>query len=140
MTKKSKNRKPRVTLKQERTERDAQTYRWNIGWVLENSERYPLRVQSLRLPHDQFKSEEKSFEPPVDVNGGEDLEIQTVVRCDEPVGLVTDNAFAIFYVIWLGEPWRIFARLRVVVNPDGKPEAETQVITAQKVGFSSLTS
>ena len=99
-----------------------------------------MRIQSLRLPHDQFKSEGKSFEPPVDVNGGEDLEIQTLVRCDEPVGHVTDNAFAIFYVVWLGEPWRIFARLRVVVNPDGKPETETTVITAQKVGFSSTTS
>ena len=140
MTKKSRNQKPRVTLKQGPTERDAQTHRWNIGWVLRNSERYPLRIQSLRLPHDQFKSEGKSFEPPVDVNGGEDLEIQTLVRCDEPVGHVTDNAFAIFYVIWLGAPWRIFARLRVVVNPDGKPETETTVITAQKVGFSSTTS
>ncbi len=132
--------KPQVTLKQGPTEPDAQPHRWNIGWVLGNPERYPLRIRSLRLPHDQFKSEEKSFEPPVDVNGGEDLEIQTLVRCDEPVGHVTDNAFAIFDVIWLGEPWRIFARLRVVVNPDGKPETETQVITAQKVGFSSLTS
>ncbi len=129
-----------VTVKQGPTERDPQTNRWNIRWVLKNSERYPLRIESLRLPHDQFKSEEKHFEPPVDVNGGEDLEIQTLVRCDEPVGHVTDNAFAILHAIWLGEPWRIFFRLRVVVNPGGKPETETQATTAQKVGFSSLTS
>src|SRR5262249_44605869 len=103
-------------------------------------ERNPLRVQSLRLPHDQFESENKTFEPAVDVNGGEDLEIQMPVRCDELAGYVIDNAFAIFDVIWLREPWRIFVRLRVVVNSDGKPQTDTQVITVQKVGFSSRTS
>jgi len=136
----NRDRKPHVTLKQGLTERDARTQRWNIAWVLKNLARYPLRIQSVQLPHDQFKSEENRIEPPVDVNGGEQLQVRTLVRCDEPVGHVTDNAFVIFYVIWLGEPWRIFVRLRVVVNPDCKLETETQVITAQKVGFSSLSS
>src|ERR1051326_961697 len=88
MAEKSRNRKPHVTLKQGPTERDDQRHVWNIRWVLRNSEQYPLRIQSLQLPHDQFKSEGKSFEPPVDLNGGENLEIQTFLRCEEPTGHV----------------------------------------------------
>ena len=140
MAEKRRNREPRVAVKQASAELDTHRHRWNVAWLLKNSERYPLHIRSLRLPHDQFKSEGQSFDPALDVNGGGDVEIRTFVRCDEPAGHVTDNAFAIFDVIWLDEPWRIFVRLRVVVNADGKPEAETQMITAQKVGFSSLTS
>ena|SRR5438093_1015895 len=113
---------------------------WNISWLVRNLARYPMRIQSVRLPHGQFKSEERRFEPAMDLNGGEELQFRTFVRCDEPPGLVTENAFVIFYVTWLGEPWRIFARFRVVVNSDGKPETATELITTQKVGFSGVPS
>jgi hypothetical protein len=56
------------------------------------------------------------------------------------VGLVTENAFVIFSVNWLGEPWRVFVRLRVMMTSDGRPETATELITAQKVGFSEVDS
>ena len=56
------------------------------------------------------------------------------------MGLVTENAFVIFNVNWSDEPWRIFVRIRVTMNLDGRPETETEAITTQRVGFSGITS
>jgi hypothetical protein len=65
-------------------------------------------------------------------------EFQTVVHCDEAPGLVTENAFLIFNATWLHEEWRIFVRVRVIVDPKGEPESAAELITAQKVGFSGV--
>jgi hypothetical protein len=92
------------------------------------------------MPHGQFKSEEIRFEPPLDLAPGANEQFQTSVRCHEPSGLVTENAFVIFHVIWLAQRWRIFARVSVVVDADGTPAATTESITTQKVGFSGITS
>lgn len=77
--------------------------------------------------------------PTLHLASGETAQFQTSVRCDEPPGLVTENAFVIFTVDWLATAWRIFVRIRVVVNPEGAPETTTELITTQKVGFSSLS-
>jgi hypothetical protein len=61
-----------------------------------------MRILSVRLPHGQFKSEEQRFEPPMDLNGTEEVQFRTFVRCDAPTGLVTENAFVILYVTWRG--------------------------------------
>ena len=63
---------------------------------------------------------------------------QTSVRCDEPAGLVTENAFLIFHAVWLGEPWRIFARVRVEVESNREPKTVVELITTQKIGFSGV--
>jgi hypothetical protein len=90
----------------------------------------------VRLPHGQFKSGEQPFEPAIELEQDEEREFQTLVRCDEAPGPVTENAFVIFYVMWLEEPWRIFVRIRVIVDPEGKPHATTELVTTQKAGFS----
>jgi hypothetical protein len=90
----------------------------------------------VRLPHGQFKSAEIRFEPAIDLKPNQETAFQTLVRCDEPPGDVTDNAFVILYVVWVNEPWRVFARIRVVVSFDGKLQATTVLITTQKAGFS----
>ena len=131
---------PQIAVKQVIAERDGITEPWNITWLVRNLGRYPMRILSVRLPHGQFKSEERRFEPAMDLNGGEEVQFRTFVRCDEPSGLVTENAFVIFYLTWRGEPCRIFVRLRVVVNSDGQPETATELITTQKVGFSGVSS
>ena len=113
---------------------------WSLGWKITNRDAEPLSVVAARLPHGQFKSEEIRFEPPLDLAPGASDQFQTSVRCDEPTGLVTENAFVIFQVISLGQPWRIFARVRVVVDGGGKPAATTESVTTQKVGFSGITS
>ena len=113
---------------------------WSIGWKIENDGKDSLVFESARLPHGQFKSDEYQFEPALDLAPATKTEFTVSVRCDGAAGLVTENAFVIFHVIWLGEPWRIFVRIRVVVTDDGRPQTETESITTQKVGFSGVDS
>src|SRR6476619_2030040 len=129
---------PQIELKQTKAERDRVSAQWRIVWTLKNLERHPLRVTSVRFPHQQFKSSELTFEPPRDLSENVELEFEHLIECDSGPGLVTENAFAIFYATWLGALWRIFVRLKVIVDVDGSPQANTQLITAQKAGFSGV--
>ena len=131
---------PQVALTQVSAKRNGVLECWSIGWEIENQGAYSLKILATRLPHGQFKSEEYRFESPLELAPGKKTEFTVSVRCNEPVGLVTENAFVIFHAIWLGEPWRIFVRIRVVVTDDGRPQTETESITTQKVGFSGVAS
>jgi hypothetical protein len=134
------NSGPEIELKQISAEHNGVADGWVVAWILTNKGPDQLQILTVRLPHGQFKSEESRFDPAIDLNPGEETQFETLVRCDEPPGDVTENAFVIFHVIWLGEPWRIFTRIRVAVSPDGKPQTTTELITAQKVGFSKVES
>jgi hypothetical protein len=86
---------------------------WSIGWTVENKKAQSLKISSVRLPHGQFKAQEREFELALNLTGGASAEFETLVHCKEPPGLVTENAFVIFYVSWLSASWRIFVRVRV---------------------------
>ena len=131
---------PEITLRQVATEIDAVTGALSIAWVITNTGPERLEILSVRLPHGQFKSDVQRFEPALDLRPRQSAQFQTTVRCDEPAGLVTENAFVIFSVICSEEDWRIFVRIRVVMNPERKPETATELITTQKVGFSGIPS
>ena len=122
------------------TTRDEKGERWSIDWRVTNSGIRPLQVLSVGLPHGQFKSDESRFQPFLNLKPGETGDFKVLVHCDEPQGMVTENAFAIFQVDWLGEPWRVFVRLRVNVGEDGRPETNVESVTTQKVGFSGIDS
>ncbi len=127
---------PRIALAQIGIKRDQAPERWRIAWLVENRGSDSLKIESARLPHGQFKSGEVRFDPALLLPPGKSAEFTVSVCCHEPPGLVTENAFMIFYAVWLGEPCRIFARLRVNVSDAGQPAAVTESITAQRVGFS----
>jgi hypothetical protein len=131
---------PQIVLTQVSAERHGATDRWSIDWLVKNEGANRLNILGVRLPHGQFKSDERRFEPAIALSSGERTQFETFVHCDEPAGLVTENAFVIFSVNWLGEPWRVFVRLRVMMTSDGGPETATELITAQKVGFSEIDS
>jgi hypothetical protein len=97
-------------------------------------------IFTVRLPHGQFKSNEQQFSPNLELAAGESEQFASSVQCDEPVGLVTENAFVIFHCQWRGDAWRVFVRLLVTVKPGGEPETATELITTQKVGFSGISS
>ena len=61
------------------------------------------------------------------------------VLCDEPAGAVVENGFLILTVAWLKHQWRIFVRLRIVVDKNGSPDTETELISTQRVGFSGVS-
>ena len=127
---------PEIELRQLSAASSGQKVFWRIAWLLTNRGAQRLRLQAVRLPHGQFKSDKKRFEPAIDLEPGEQTQFQIVVRCEESPGDVTENAFVIFYVVWWNDPWRVFARIRVAVSADGTPQATTELITTQKAGFS----
>jgi len=129
---------PQITLTQVSVEPEEGRGNWKILWRVKNLNSQPLDLHAVRLPHGQFKSAERRFEPAIVLAAKQDAQFQVFVHCDEPAGLVTENAFLIFQIIRLGEPWRIFARVRVTVNTSGTPVATTELITMQQVGFSGV--
>jgi hypothetical protein len=131
---------PEIELAQAGAQSEGAADLWKISWLIKNRGRDSVEVVAAHLPHGQFKSEEWHFEPALILAPGESEEFHVSVRCNEPMGLVTENAFVIFNVNWSDEPWRIFVRIRVTMNLDGRPETETEAITTQGVGFSGIAS
>jgi hypothetical protein len=129
---------PAISLRQGATNRAEVHGQWLIGWEVLNHAAEPITIVAVRLPHGQFKSAEQHFMPALQLSPGKGARFQTSVRCDEPLGLVTENAFVIFTVDRLAVAWRIFVRIRVVVSLEGVPETTTELITTQKVGFSGV--
>ena len=127
---------PDIELEQVSLRRDAASERWNISWRIKNLTVHPMRMDSVVLPHGQFKAEKRRFEPALHLAGGENAAFHTAVRCEEPEGPVTENAFLIFQVQWLDRPWRVFVRVKVAVNSQREPHAAVELITTQQVGFS----
>ena len=131
---------PKITLRQLSIARAAPKGRWSIRWEIKNLGSDILEIVSARLPHGQFKADEQQFTPPLELSEGGSEQFQTLVHCDEPTGLVSENGFVMFHCQWRAEAWRIFVRIRVIVNAGGEPETATELITTQKVGFSEISS
>lgn len=130
---------PVVLLRQFAAECDGDSGRWRIRWQVENRGAEALTIESALVPHGQFKADEQSFSPPLVLPTSGGAEFFSLVRCAEPAGLVTENAFVIFHCQCRGLPWRIFARIRVTVTPSGVPETRVESITTQQVGFSGIS-
>jgi hypothetical protein len=131
---------PLITLEQISAQLSEGPGYWNIMWKVKNLAARPLALLAVRLPHGQFKAAEQRFDPTMDLASNEQKQFTTLVQCDEPPGLVTENAFVILQIKWRGAPWRIFVRVRVIVNKKGEPNATTELITTQKVGFTGVVS
>jgi hypothetical protein len=127
---------PVVTVEQSSVLRGVGRQDWTMEWRIANNGVGPISVVSARLPHGQFKSGEQPFDPPLEITAGAQTRFRALVHCDEPPGLVTENAFIIFQVVWFKEAWRIFVRIRVVVQQNGEPQTGVELITTQRVGFS----
>jgi hypothetical protein len=110
---------------------------WVVEWRIANNRAGTIVILSARLPHGQFKSHEQRFDPPLKLDQGGKIIFRALVHCNEPPGLVTENAFIIFEVLWFEEMWRLFVRIRVVVKANGEPQSAVELITTQKAGFSA---
>jgi hypothetical protein len=127
---------PQIALTQVSVEPEKARGNWKILWRVANLDSQPLDFRAVRLPHGQFRSAERRFSPAIHLAPDNSAEFDVSVSCDEPEGLVTENAFLIFQVVRLHERWRIFTRVRVTVDAMGTPVATTELITTQRVGFS----
>jgi hypothetical protein len=127
---------PVIAVEQSSVSASHDTHVWSIEWTIVNKSVGTIMILGARLPHGQFKSAEQRFDPPLKLHEGGQVAFRALVHCHEPPGLVTENAFIIFQVVWSKEAWRIFVRSRVVVEQTGDPQTSIQLITTQKVSFS----
>jgi hypothetical protein len=112
---------------------------WSCSWRIQNLTDRSMKLVSVRLPHGQFRSQEREFNPSLEVLPGASARIETSVLCDDQPGAVIENAFLILLCEWQGQRWRIFVRVRVTINQEGEPAPATELITRQRVGFSGLS-
>jgi hypothetical protein len=131
---------PSIELRQLSVEPLEAAGHWRIGWRVANSTDGQLILTGIGVPHGQFKGDDQTFAPPLAIEGGAASQFNSDVHCAEPPGLVTENGFLIFHATWSAVSWRIFARVSVVVDSEGKPHAKTESVTTQKVGFSGVSS
>ena len=131
---------PKIAVEEIRRSREVESGAWLFGWRIKNLTQQPIKFLAARCPHGQFRSAERFFDPPLQAAAGRTATIEMSVRCDEPAGAVIENGFLILLVEWLDKQWRIFVRLRVIINQQGEPETLSELITTQQVGFSSISS
>ena len=128
---------PVIAVEQSSISARGATHVWAVEWTIANNGNGAIAILSARLPHGQFKSAEQRFDPPLEISEGGQVAFRALMHCDQPPGLVTENAFIIFQAVWCKEPWRIFVRIRVVVKEGGEPQTAVELITTQKIGFSA---
>jgi hypothetical protein len=129
---------PKVAVEEIPRNKEVGSSRWLFGWRILNLTDQPMRFLSARCPHGQFRSAERSFEPPLHASAHMNATIEMTVLCDEPPGTIVENAFLILAMEWRQDRWRIFVRLRVTVDREGIPGTMPELITTQRVGFSGI--
>jgi hypothetical protein len=129
---------PQVFVEQASQRAEPISGRWLVAWHIQNLGQHPLQLLAAWLPHSRFRSEEREFAPAPQLLPGERARLEFSLACRELPGTVVENAFLILRVLWLEEPWRVLARLRVVFDEQGEPQTTTEVITVQRVGFSTV--
>jgi hypothetical protein len=126
---------PNIQVQQDGSARAAGRDHWIMRWRIDNFGSAPLSVLAARLPHGKFRSDEKSFDPAIEIAAGDSGRIEIEARCAEPPGAEVENAFVILRVSQAGAPWLILARQRIHIDKEGTPNSATEWITAQPVGF-----
>ena len=127
---------PRVEVEMAGADKTGVPKRWRTVWNIKNLGVASLRILAARLPHGKFRSEEKTFAPPLDIPTNENGRIEIDARCGEPPGAEIENAFVILRVTQESSRWLVLARLRIRIDADGMPKSATELITVQPAGFS----
>jgi hypothetical protein len=127
---------PKIEVEQ--VERGTSGERWLFKWRVRNVTATPMNLLSVRVPHGKFKAEERKFGPALKLAAQDHFILDLAVACEEPPNTIVENAFLILLVSWQENQWRLFVRLRIMVNEQGQPRTTTESITVQQVGFSGV--
>jgi hypothetical protein len=130
------NLEPKVSIEQSSLVPGAKAGIWVLTWKVTNLSPEPLTILAARLPHSLFRSPERQFSPGHKILPDQSANLGCPVECTGAPGQSVENAFIILLVTWLEQPWRVLARLRVVMDERGAPHSVTELVTVQQVGFS----
>ena len=130
---------PEIVLRQIGAYRAGRSGWCHIRWELQNKTSRAVELIAARLPHGKFKAPEMRFEPALELAPGRRRDLEMEVFCREVPGAVIENAFVILEARYLRQYWRIFARLRVVLDRQAVPQSASESITTQKIGFSGVS-
>lgn len=108
---------------------------WRIAWRIGNLTTSEMRLRDVRFPHGRFRSGLRELAD-VRVAPSASTDLETVVACHGTDGEVVENTFLISTLEWRKVLWRILARMTVRFAADGSPDAATELVTVQRVGFS----
>ncbi len=106
--------------------------RWRVSWRIRNQGTAALQLLDAHIPHHRFHAGHQPLAgalPP-----GDSTRIELDITHGAQTGDIIDNAFLIVRVAQAGMEWRVFARLRVTIGPDGEPDNTCQVTLTQPVG------
>jgi hypothetical protein len=107
--------------------------RWKLRWELVNDADQALEITSAWLPHARFRSDQVDYVPPLVVVAGGKLALELAGSVDDEEGPVVENGFILLRTRWREEPWRIFVRVRVTLDDNGRPTPSTQAIQTQLI-------
>lgn len=125
---------PKLRVQARRVSPGGEPHRWSIEWGLENRTEAPIAVFSVRIPHDQFRAEDRTVDPPVVVDGASTAVLISQVRCAEPPGATLTYPFLILQSRWCDRDCRFYTRLRVEMDGNGIPNPICEETTAQVGG------
>jgi hypothetical protein len=108
---------------------------WVVSWRIANIGSARLDVHSAWLPHDHFNAKERALKPALSLGPAESVELGLPAACADPPGAEIENAYVILRATSQGRAWRIFARLRVTLQPDGSPRVLVERVSVQPVGY-----
>ncbi|HEX6439634.1 MAG TPA: hypothetical protein VF182_21130 [Candidatus Binatia bacterium] len=134
-----KTENPSIAVEQVEPSRSENSVLWLFKWRVRNATEIPMSLLSVRVPHGKFRAEERKFGPAVKIPAQDHFIVDQAVACQEPPNTVVENAFLILLVNWQGNDWRVFVRLRITVDQQGRPQTTTESITVQRVGFSGVS-
>lgn len=130
---------PRLEIEAQGCEATSEPGVWRAAWLVENRGSVPVSLHSTWHPHGQFKAPEHLVEPAMVLEPGARVRLVTSAWCREPPDGFVENAFLILRVEQAGQPWRVFARVRVEAPPGARPEPEVSRVTVQPVGSGPLS-
>jgi hypothetical protein len=113
--------------------RDEESELLEVGWRLQNLGDGPLELEESWLPHGQFRAERQRFQPPLVLLSGQAVMHVRDVDIAAADGPVVENAFLILRVRWQDGPWRVFARMRAHITPEGAVTPIVELVTASPV-------
>jgi hypothetical protein len=104
---------------------------WRVTWTVRNQSSAALSLREMRIPHDQFHSEDLTIHPPIDIPPGASASIETPVLFVEPAESTLVYPFVIVRATWKGLACRLFGRLRVEADQRGVPRAICEEVTVR---------